>query len=265
LERFAGATLRLPSPLRLDLPAMTDAVSTPPAAAPAALRPEPQRTNWALVALLWLSGVAAGLQFAKASVAFDALAADYGASPTLAGWLLSTVGVVGVIFGASAGLVVERIGFRRSLVLGLAAAALSAFETMLPPVPLFLATRALEGASHLAIIVAAPSCLVHAVAPGRRTVVISLCGTFFSVAFLIAGALGLPLLAAFGLGGLFAAHEIVAAALAFAAGLFIPADAPRPARANRTERRSAIAAHVEVYADQRSAIPALCFLSSTNP
>ena len=217
---------------------MTEAVSTPPAAAPAAVRAEPQQTNWALVALLWLSGVAAGLQFAKASVAFDALAAHYGASPTLAGWLLSTVGVVGVVFGASAGLVVERVGFRRSLVLGLAAAAaLSAFETLLPPVPLFLAARALEGASHLAIIVAAPSCLVHVVAPGRRTIVIGLWGTFFSVAFLIAGALGLPLLAAFGLSGLFAAHELVAAALALAAALFIPADPPRAARAHEAARR----------------------------
>ena len=243
---------------------MTEAVTTPPAAAPTAFAREPQQTNWALVALLWFSGVVAGLQFAKASVAFDALAAHYGASPTLAGWLLSTVGVVGVIFGASAGLVVERIGFRRSLVLGLAAAAaLSGFETLLPPVPLFLAARALEGASHLAIIVAAPSCLVHVVAPGRRTIVISLWGTFFSVAFLIAGALGLPLLASFGLSGLFAAHEIVAAALALAVALFVPADPPRAARTGEAARRSVIAAHVGVYADMRSAIPALCFLCYT--
>ena len=243
---------------------MTEAVSTPPAAVAAALRPEPLRTKWALVALLWLAGVAAGLQFAKASVAFDALAAHYGASPTLAGWLLSTVGVVGAVFGASAGLVVERIGFRRSLVLGLAAAAaLSGFETLLPPVPLFLAARALEGASHLAIIVAAPSCLVHVVAPGRRTIVIGLWGTFFSVAFLVAGALGLPLLAAFGLSGLFAAHEIAAAALALAAALFIPADPPRAAHPNEAARKSVIAAHVGVYSDMRSAIPALCFLCYT--
>jgi len=243
---------------------MTEAASTPPAAAPGALRPEPQRTNWALVALLWLSGVAAGLQFAKVSVAFDALATHYGASPTLAGWLLSTAGVIGVIFGASAGLAVARVGFRRSLILGLAAAAaLSAFETLLPPVPLFLAARALEGASHLAIIVAAPSCLAHVVAPGRRTIIIGLWGTFFSAAFLIAGALGLPLLAAFGLSGLFAAHELVAAALALAAALFIPADPPRAARPNEATRRGVVAAHVDVYADMRSAIPALCFLCYT--
>jgi len=243
---------------------MTEAVPTPAVPAPTALAPEPQQTNWALVALLWLSGVAAGLQFAKVSVAFDALAAHYGASPTLAGWLLSTVGVVGVVFGASAGLAVERIGFRRSLVLGLAAAAaLSAFETLLPPVPLFLAARALEGASHLAIIVAAPSCLVHVVAPGRRTIVIGLWGTFFSVAFLVAGALGLPLLAAFGLSGLFAAHELAAAALALAVALFIPVDPPGPARTGKAARQGMIAAHVGVYSDMRSAIPALCFLCYT--
>jgi MFS family permease len=246
------------------LAAMTEAVSTPPAAAPAALRAEPPQTNWALVALLWFSGVAAGLQFAKVSVAFDALAGHYGASPTLAGWLLSTAGVVGVVFGASAGLVVERIGFRRSLVLGLAAAAaLSAFETLLPPVPLFLAARALEGASHLAIIIAAPSCLVHVVAPGRRTIVISLWGTFFSGAFLIAGAFGLPLLAAFGLSGLFAAHELFAAALALAVAMFVPADPPRAARTGKAARAGMIAAHVSVYSDMRSAIPALCFLCYT--
>ena len=243
---------------------MTEADPTSGAAAPGAVRKEPQQTNWALVALLWLCGVAAGLQFAKASVAFDALAAHYGASPTLAGWLLSTVGVVGVVFGASAGLVVERFGFRRSLVLGLAAAAaLSGFETLLPPVPLFLAARALEGASHLAIIVAAPSCLVHVVAPGRRAIVIGLWGTFFSVAFLIAGALGLPLIAAFGLSGLFAAHELVAAALALAAAWFVPADAPRAARAREAAPPGVIAAHVAVYADLRSGIPALCFLCYT--
>jgi hypothetical protein len=89
----------------------------------------------------------------------------------------------------------------------------------------------------LAIIVAAPSCLVHVVAPGRCIIVIGLWGTFFSVAFLIAGALGLPLLATFDLSGLFAADELDAAALALAVALFIPADPPRPPRASEAARR----------------------------
>jgi MFS family permease len=238
--------------------------TTPAAAAPAPLAADPQQTAWAKVLLLWLCGVGAGLQFAKASVGFDALAAHYHADPTLAGWLLSTVGVVGVVFGATAGLIVEGAGFRRSLIVGLAAAAtLSLIQTALPPVPVFLVSRVLEGGAHLAIIVAAPSLLPRVVAPGRRAIVVGLWGTFFSVSFLFAGVFGLPLLGAFGLRALFGAHALIVAALALSARAFVPADPPRATHAPHAPRRSLIAAHIDVYADLRTSIPALCFLCYT--
>jgi MFS family permease len=120
----------------------------------------PLNTDWGRIAILWLCGMGAALQFAKGSIAFNALSAAYQASPILASWLISSVGVVGVVFGATAGLIVSRVGRRRSLVAALAAACLlSLFEATLPTILLFISARVLEGAAHVAIIVAAPVCL----------------------------------------------------------------------------------------------------------
>ena len=224
----------------------------------------PQRTAWSRVTLLWLCGVGAGLQFAKASIAFDVLAAHYHTTPTLAGWLLSTAGVAGVVFGAAAGLLVGRIGLRVSLIGGLLFATLiSLFQTALPPVAPFLASRVLEGGAHLAIIVAGPSCLAVYVEPRRRIIVLSLWGTFFSMAFLIAGLVGPPILDAYGLRILFAAHAACMAALAVAAFVFI-----RPAiPARRLEREAPLSAifrqQAEIYANPRTALPGVCFLCYT--
>jgi MFS family permease len=224
----------------------------------------PQQTAWSKVALLWLCGVGAGLQFAKASVAFDVLASDYQASPTLAGWLLSAVGVAGVVFGAAAGLLAGRIGLRTSLIGGLVVAALiSLFQMSLPPVALFLASRVLEGGAHLAIIVAAPSCLSIYVEARRRTIVLSLWGTFFSTAFLVAGLAGPPILDSFGLRTLFAAHAVCMVGLAALAFVFI-----RPALPARRPGREAPLSAIfrqqgEIYANPRTALPAICFLCYT--
>ena len=224
----------------------------------------PQRTAWAKVALLCLCGVGAGLQFAKTSVAYDRLASHYDASPTLAGWLLSATGVAEIVFGAAAGLLVGRIGFRVSLLGGLVAAALfSLFQAALPPLPLFLASRLLEGGAHLAIIVAAPSCLAAYVAPERRTIVLSLWGAYFSSGFVVAGFVGPPILDAFGLRMLFAAHAACMAALAVAAFAFIRPPAPLRGQERAAALGAMLRDHVQIYANPRTALPAVCFLCYT--
>lgn len=227
----------------------------------------PRQTDWGRIGLLWLCGMGAGLQFAKASVGFDALAAYYQASPALTGWLLSSVGAVGVVFGATAGLIVGRAGRRRSLVAALfAACLLSLIQMTLPTVGAFLATRVLEGAAHLAIIVAAPICLPDLTAPRHRSIVMALWGTFFNVAFLVAGAAGPPILAAFGLPGLFAAHAVYMGVFGVAALALAPSETTRNAGRVDPTRLSADSIfnqHVEVYSDPRTAIPALCFLCYT--
>jgi len=215
---------------------------------------------WPKIFLLYACGVGAGLQFAKASVVFDALAEHYAAGPALAGWFVSAVGLVGVVFGATAGLVVARLGSRRTLIGALTAAASIAFaEGFLPPIPAFLALRGIEGAAHLAIVVAAPTALLAATTPENRGVALGLWGTFMSVAFLVGGSAAPALVAHFGLAAPFFAHAGLLVALALGAYLAAPADAPRM----QTQLRGVLAQHIEVYANARTATPALCFLCYT--
>ena len=115
------------------------------------------------------------MQFAKASVVFDPLVEHYAASETQVGWIVSSVGIVGMVLGATAGLVVAALGARPALLAALAlAAVLSLAEATLPPLPVFLALRAIEGASHLTIVVAAPTCLGAVVAPRERALALAL-------------------------------------------------------------------------------------------
>ena len=67
------------------------------------------------VLAIWLAGLGSAAQFGKLSVAFDLMAARYpeqGAAGI--GLIVSIVGIVGLIFGTTAGLLVARIGPRRA-------------------------------------------------------------------------------------------------------------------------------------------------------
>ena len=64
---------------------------------------------------------------------------------------------LGILLGAVAGLYVAAFGYRRTLVWALwAGAAMSAVQALYLPFGLFLASRVVEGLSHLGIVVAGP-------------------------------------------------------------------------------------------------------------
>ena len=220
-------------------------------------------TSWPRALVIYACGVGAGLQFAKASVVFDPLVEHYAASETQVGWIVSSVGIVGMVLGATAGLVVAALGARPALLAALAlAAVLSLAEATLPPLPVFLALRAIEGASHLTIVVAAPTCLGAVVAPRERALALGLWATFMSVAFLVAGAAAPGLAAHFGLGAVFLVHGLAMSALAVAAG-FVAPSTPSRRRAEPFSLASAARDHIAIYRNARTATPALCFLAYT--
>ena len=157
--------------------------------------------------LLWACGILAGMQFAKVSVAFEPLQQLYGVSPAQMGWALSAVGMVGLVLGVTVGLVAPAIGYRRLLLGGLGlGAVLSAAQAGLPPFALLLVSRVLEGASHLAVVVAAPILIVASAAPAHRSIAMGLWSTFVGVAFAITAAIGKPLMAGLGLGACLLVH-----------------------------------------------------------
>ncbi len=182
-----------------------------------------ERTNVALVAVLWLAGLGAAAQFGKFAVLFDMVAGQYG--PTKSGFVVSVVGIVGLVFGTTAGLMVERIGLKRvvigALILGAGLSAVQA--TDLPFGPLML-TRVAEGFSHLGIVVAAPVLISRVTAPRHYGAAMSLWSSFFGVSFALMAWGGNKLGAAFGPWAVFLGHSGFMALIAAMVVTLAPSD-----------------------------------------
>ncbi|MBU2320573.1 MAG: MFS transporter, partial [Gammaproteobacteria bacterium] len=92
------------------------------------------KTQWLEVILLWVAGIAAAMQFAKFSVSFDDLLVHYQAGATSTGAALSAVGIAGLVFGVSAGMIASRVGYLKVLVGALLlGGGLSLVQSTLPP------------------------------------------------------------------------------------------------------------------------------------
>lgn len=215
----------------------------------------PTQTQFGTVLVLWIAGLGAAAQFGKVSVSFQMLADHYGAAGPTLGFVVSLVGFVGIVFGVTAGLLVARIGYRRALIAALVLGALcSAYQSTLPPFALLLVSRAVEGASHLAIVVAAPTLIAQLSAPRHRGLTLSLWSTFFGVAFAVLVWFGLPIARAWGVGTLFATH---AAFMGLVAGLVawkLPQDVIGPS-GNRLNLSDVLRDHLRIYRSPHLSAP----------
>ncbi len=153
----------------------------------------PQKSDWLLVLIIWLAGLGAAAQYAKISVIYSQLGDHYAEAGAAFGFSVSLVGFIGIVFGVIAGHLVVGVGYRRALVGGLALGGLlSFFQALLPAFPVFLASRVIEGAAHLAIVVAAPTLIAQVTSEAGRGFALTLWGTFFGVAFAFLAWVGLP-------------------------------------------------------------------------
>lgn len=210
-----------------------------------------------LVLLLWCAGLGAAAQFGKISILYEPLRSTYGGHGEVAlGLVVSIVGMVGLIFGTTAGLLVARVGPRRAIVTALVAgAAMSALQSLFPAYPLMLASRIIEGASHLAIVVVGPT-MIAALAPeAKRPLAMTLWSSFFGVTYAILALIG-PLVTPV---GLFLGHAGFMAALAALLAVTLPPD-PKAAPAPMA---NLLGQHVEIYASPRLAAPAMGFCCYT--
>lgn len=219
-------------------------------------------THWPRVLLLWVCGILAAMQFAKVSLAFALLQHQFGVSATQMGWALSVVGVVGLSLGVSMGLLAPRIGYRRLLCGGmLLGAGLATLQALNLPFHLFVATRVLEGASHLAVVVAAPTLMSGTTATRHRSIAMGLWSTFVGTAFALTAAGGQQFLAYAGLPSMFALHAVLMFTAATITWVALPSDQAPPA--NAAHGAGLMARHVRTYTDWRTALPGLCFFCYT--
>ena len=210
-----------------------------------------------LVLLLWLAGLGAAAQFGKISILFETLRSTYGGQGEVAlGLVVSIVGMVGLIFGTTAGLLVARIGPRRAIVAALAAgAAMSALQSLMPAYPLMLASRIIEGASHLAIVVVGPTMIATLAPEDRRPLAMTLWSSFFGVTYAILALIGPHA----GPTSLFLGHAGYMAVLAAILALTLPPDP----KGQALPMGNLIAQHAQIYASPRLSAPAMGFCCYT--
>ncbi|WP_394197947.1 MFS transporter [Litoreibacter albidus] len=167
------------------------------------------KTNWPLVFALLVAGLFAAAQFGKLTLTLPVLRETYAEGGAFVPVLISIVGMVGILLGAVAGAVVTRIGVARSLTGALVAGGvLSLIEATLPNITVFAGLRALEGLSHLAIVVAAPTLMASISAEKDRPVVMGIWATFFGTSMAITALLLPSLIGIGGLPAVFVAHGV---------------------------------------------------------
>lgn len=222
------------------------------------------KTSFALIFAIWAAGLGAAAQFAKIAVVFPTVVATYPEAGHWIGFSLSLVGFIGILLGVIAGLIVSQLRSKPVLLSALLLGALmSLYQATLPPLPLFLLSRVLEGLSHLAIVVIAPTLIAQLSEQQHRGFTMTLWGTFFGIAFALTALLGVPLVESRGLPALFIAH---AAYLLFITALLWVAmpDFPNTSKIKPDfSPRHLLSQHVLIYRSPQKAAPAIGWLFYT--
>ena len=219
--------------------------------------------QWPLILALWGAGLGAAMQYAKLSVIYDLLGDVYPQGGVALGWLVSIIGGIGIALGVVAAMLVARVRYRRALLGALwLGAAISLGQALLPPLPVMLALRVLEGISHLALVVAAPTLIAQIATDQQRGLALTLWSTFFAVAFAVMAWLGRPFALSAGIPALFALHALYMAgfALYLSARLRSLVDAETPPAFSFVQ---IIKTHRAIYRSARVAAPAAGWLFYT--
>ena len=125
------------------------------------------------------AGVGAAMHIGKLPPALPVLGQVLGVSLLQAGFLLSSMQLAGMLLGLLTGLAVQRVGLKRSMMLGLLVIALgSALGALAQSAAWLLATRAMEGLGFLWVVLPAPALLRQLVAPQRISRVMGFWGAY---------------------------------------------------------------------------------------
>lgn len=211
---------------------------------------------------IWAAGLGAAAQFGKISILYQDLATQYaGAGQVALGLMVSIVGLVGLVFGTTAGLMVTRVGPRRAMLAALALGAmLSLIQSALPPYPVMMATRLLEGVSHLVIVVVGPTAIAAVASQRWQGAAMTLWSSFFGLTYAVLAWVAPAVVAYGGAALLFWAHG---GWMALCFGLLwglMPKDGPRP---EGRGKGGVLAQHLTIYASASIAAPAMGFVCYT--
>lgn len=177
--------------------------------------------SWVVI----LAGVGAALHLAKLIPALPVLQQALGLSLVQAGFLLSTVQVAGMCLGLVIGLVAQRLGLRRSLLLGLLVLGFTSIAGGLTQgVTMLLLLRALEGVGFLLVVTPAPGLLRRFLPPQATGSMLGVWGAYMPFGTALALLCGPVWIAAWGWASLWWALALLSFAQAMWVGCALPAD-----------------------------------------
>ncbi len=180
--------------------------------------PEPEasaRTPWTVIAVLYLAGALAALQYAKLPLMLPGLLLQTPMSEVQQAFALSIIGMVGAIAGTFAGAVCQAVGLRRTLLLGLAVGMAGALLPLAASAyPMLLLARAIESVAHMAIVVAVPTLMLSVCSSSDRPKVMAMWSCYFTVTFISAALVAPAVLQAAGWQGMAVLHALLMAAAA---------------------------------------------------
>jgi len=132
------------------------------------------KTPWGLILILFGAGILSAFQVGKVPPVLSDIRADLTISLFYAGWLLSVFNLTGLLLGTCTGAIADAIGHRRLMLIGLvlqiAGCFLGSFANSFHGL---LATRFLEGAGFLAVIISTPTLIFQVVNPKDIKVALS--------------------------------------------------------------------------------------------
>jgi predicted MFS family arabinose efflux permease len=208
-----------------------DATCDTPFRAEADLTPSIVRASILRVLLLIGSGIVASAQVGKAIISMPLIRDELSLGLDFAGLIVAVFALLGATTGIGAGVVVGRLGVRRSLVGGMVAVAVgNAIGAGAPDEYVLLAARIIEGIGFFGIVLAIPTMLAQLVRRDMRDTAMAIWSAYMPAGImlmLLAGSL-LPLIGwrAFWFANAFAASVCAALLAVYAPALPV---APRQA------------------------------------
>jgi MFS transporter, DHA1 family, inner membrane transport protein len=223
-------------------------------------------TDWLVIGVLFTAGLVAAMQFAKVAPVMGDVQAAFGLGLVGAGFAVSVLGLIGLIFGVAAGAVVAAIGLKRALYIALfGGAAMAAIGAVAPNGTVFLATRLAEGFSHLLVVVAAPALMTAHSTRKDMPFVLAIWGCFFGFGFGIMSLVAPEIVAAGGWRSLMGAHATAVALIGIALVLVLTRSGYREDTFPLPKLSGLIEAHTKLYASGAPLLLAILFAAYTMP
>lgn len=178
--------------------------------------PNIAKTPWGLVFLLVGAGMVGAFQVGKAPPMLPAIRAELATTLFLAGWILSTFNIVGMMLGSAAGALADGLGYRRVLIAGLVCeAAGSLAGSFAAGSGVLLATRIVEGLGFVSVGVAAPALIFRLTKPEDIRIALSIWSCYVPAGIAVMMVLVPFLTGWFGWRGVWQANALILFAYAF--------------------------------------------------